>query len=122
MFLIFKCFWDLLLEQNSLLDELFSEDHAVLHVDVVVGGAVDQEQLPESRRRRVEVLGTVENVAILETVKFVHVPAAEAALISLTKPLQSAFRLNVNRQRPARHFRNDSLQNRQSRPETGEIA
>jgi hypothetical protein len=59
-----------LLEQNSLLDELFSEDHAVLHVNVVVGGAVDQEQLPEGRRRRVEVLGTVENVAILETVKF----------------------------------------------------
>jgi len=68
VFLIFKCFWDLLLEQNSLLDELFSEDHAVLHVNVVVGGAVDQEQLPEGRRRRVEVLGTVENVAILETI------------------------------------------------------
>jgi hypothetical protein len=59
-----------LLEQNSLLDELFSKDHAVLHVDVVIGGAVDQEQLPESRRRRVEVLGAVENVAILETIQF----------------------------------------------------
>jgi hypothetical protein len=64
----FEMFWNLLLKQNSLLDELFSEDHAVLHVDVVVGGAVNQKQLPEGRRRRVEVLGTVEDVAILETI------------------------------------------------------
>ncbi len=40
----------------------------MLHVNVVVGGAVNQEQLPEGGRRRVEVLGAVENVAILETI------------------------------------------------------
>ena len=56
----------LLLEKNTLFDELFCQDHAVLHVHVVVGGAVHQEQLPEGRRSWVEVLGTVEDVTVLE--------------------------------------------------------
>ena len=56
----------LLLEKDSLFDEFFGKDHAVLHVHVVVSGAVHQEQLPEGRGRRVEVLGTVEDVTVLE--------------------------------------------------------
>ncbi len=61
--LIKKC--HLLFKKYSFFDELLGKDHAVLHVHVVVGGPVDQEEFSKCWRRRVEVFGTVKNVAIL---------------------------------------------------------